>query len=295
MSLATRPPESPFPKLPTWDAVSLAYASYFRQLPQALRASWLWLILVAVVTAVDAWLHWSWMAKIVLGRVAPGQLARMPFPPIPLVLIVLPQLVLLLGGVGIAVAWHRLLILDERPGFSGSNLATAHLWRYVLVGIVLLAIIVLPGWAMMASMPYFVGPPFNPHSDSFLLFFLLFFALYAIGTAVALRLSLLLPARAVGNTGLTYKQTWDRTRGNTGRLFWGLIITMVPPLLVPELIFVAVSAPPRPNEIAGDIAVRMTITSAVFSVLYLLALPISIGFLSYAYRHFFAGRPEAAE
>ena len=36
----------------------------------------------------------------------------------------LDNIVLLLAGVSIAVAWLRLMILDERPGFSGGNLAT---------------------------------------------------------------------------------------------------------------------------------------------------------------------------
>jgi hypothetical protein len=55
MSLADGPPELPYPKLPFWDAVSLAYSTYFRHFVEALRASWLWMIVVAVFTGFASW------------------------------------------------------------------------------------------------------------------------------------------------------------------------------------------------------------------------------------------------
>ncbi len=42
--------------------------------------------------------------------------------------------------VSIAVAWHRLVILNERPGCSGCNIATKDLWRYVAAAIALFLI-----------------------------------------------------------------------------------------------------------------------------------------------------------
>ena len=43
-----------------------------------------------------------------------------------------------------------------------------------------------------------------------------------------------------------------------------------------------------------DFAARMTAVSTVFAVYYLLILPIGIGFLSHAYRHFFQAPLEPA-
>ena len=46
--------------------------------------------------------------------------------------------------------------------------------------------------------------------------------------------------------------------------------------------------PPHPGMGGGeDFAARMTAVSTVFAVYYLLILPIGLGFLSHAYRHFF--------
>ena len=71
MSLADGPPELLYPKLPFWDAVSLAYSTYFRHFIDALRASWLWLIVAAVVTGFASWQQWSWMATA-MANLKPG-------------------------------------------------------------------------------------------------------------------------------------------------------------------------------------------------------------------------------
>jgi hypothetical protein len=107
---------------------------------------------------------------------------------------------------------------------------------------------------------------------------------------------LLLPARAIGDRRLTFKQTWVRTRGNTWRLFWGIVVTTMPPLLLAEIAYLVVIGPPHPASFASEAFVaQMTALSTVFSVHYLLILPIGIGFLSHAYRHFFQAPLELPE
>jgi hypothetical protein len=54
MNLTEAPPDQPYPKLPFWDAVSLAYSTYFGHFVDALRASWLWMIILAALTCVLA-------------------------------------------------------------------------------------------------------------------------------------------------------------------------------------------------------------------------------------------------
>src|ERR1700675_1808838 len=61
------------------------------------------------------------------------------------------------------------------------------------------------------------------------------FLLWLAGLAVTLRLSLLLPARAVGDLDLTFKETWKRTSGNTWRIFWGIPACTIPPILALQL------------------------------------------------------------
>jgi hypothetical protein len=101
-------------------------------------------------------------------------------------------------------------------------------------------------------------------------------------------LTLLLPARAIGNSGLTFKQAWNRTRGNVWRLFWGIVVTTMPALLIAQFVFALGVRPYFPGMDVGEaFAARMTAMSTFFAVYYLLILPIGIGFLSHAYRHFF--------
>jgi hypothetical protein len=290
MSLADSPPDLPYPKLPFWDTVSLSYSTYFSQFIDVLRASWLWLLVVAAFTGFASWQQWSWLART-MENLNSGLPPQMPRPTQMVVLLNLANILLLFAGVSIAVAWHRLMILNEQPGLSGSNVATGNLWRYIVMAIALFLVMFVPTAAIMLPAFYFLAPAratLAPIPPEFFLLLLLGFAAYAVGTAVAFRLTLLLPARAIGNSGLTFKQAWNRTRGNVWRLFWGIVVTTMPALLIAELVFVLGARPYFPGmDVGEDFATRMTAMSTLFVVYYLLILPIGIGFLSHAYRHFF--------
>jgi hypothetical protein len=293
MSLTEGPPDLPYPKLPFWDAVSLAYSTYFLHFIDALRASWLWLIVGSVLTGFASWQQWSWMATA-MANLKPGHPPQMPKPTEMAVLLSLDNIGLLLAGVSIAVAWHRLMILEERPGFSGSNVATKNLWRCVAMAIAIFLINFLPVAVVMLPQFYFLGPlkaGGNPPPPGFFAVIPLMFVLGAVGIAVAFRLSLLLPAQAIGNSSITFKQTWRRTRGNTWRLFWGIVLTTIPPLLLMQIAFLTTMGTAIPanltNLASAEFVTRMTVTSTVSVIYYLLILPIGIGFLSHAYQHFF--------
>src|ERR1700682_1604406 len=197
MSLAEGPPGLPYPKLPLWDTISLSYSTSFSNFLDALRTSWLWLVVVAALTGVASWQQWSWMAKA-MANMKPGQPPQIPKSTEMAVLLNLDNILLLLAGVSIAVAWHRLLILNEHPGFSGSNLATRNLWRYIVVGLALCLIMFLPVAAVMLPTFYFLLPATAgraPPPPGFFPLMLLVFVVYAVCFAVALRLTLLLPAQ----------------------------------------------------------------------------------------------------
>lgn len=290
MSIAESPPPLSYPKLPLRNTVGLAYASFVGHFADALRASWLWLIVTAAFTAYASWQQWSWMAAM-LEKFVPGQPPRFALPPQSSFLMEFDNVLVILAAVSIAVAWHRLMILNEQPGISGSNVASGNLWRYIFVGFLLCIIMIAPvviligGGALM--MPATFGPSRNV-PVAFLPLLLAAFALYIACLAVTLRLVLLLPARAVGNRDLSFGQAWQRTRGNAWRLFWGVVATTFPPLLLAQIIVMASIGFPNPilNH-DPNIVMQMTATSTVMMVYYLLILPISIGFLSHAYRHFF--------
>lgn len=47
------------PSLPVWATVRRAYSSYSRHFVDALRATWLWLIVVAPLSGISNWQQWS--------------------------------------------------------------------------------------------------------------------------------------------------------------------------------------------------------------------------------------------
>lgn len=297
MSLAEGPPDLPYPKLPFWDAVSLSYSTYFNHFIDALRASWLWLIVAAAFTGFASWQQWSWLAAA-MANLKPGLPPAMPKSAEISLMMNLDNILLLFAGVSIAVAWHRLMILNEHPGLSGSNIATKNLWRYVVAAIGLFLIMFLPVIAIMVPTFYFILPTSAGRTSlppGFLPLILTVFVAYAAGIAVTFRLTLLLPAQAIGNTGLTIKQVWTRTRGNVWRLLWGIVVTTIPPLLIAQIVFLLVMPVPHPGMAADGLVVRMTAFTTVFTTYYLLIVPIGIGFLSHAYRHFFQTPLELAE
>ena len=287
MSITESRPDQPCPKLPLWHTIGLSYSTYFANLAAVLRASWLWLIVMAGVTFLASRQQWSWMAAVVID-LKPGQTPNVPKPPEMTALIGLSNILLLLAGVSIAVAWHRLMILNERPGFSGSNVATGSVWRYIGIGIVIFVIGFLPAAIIMVLDFVLLSPVTGASAPASLVAVLLILVLYVIGAAITLRLSLLLPARATDDLRLRIGDAWRRTRGNTWRLLWGIFFTTVPPLIVAQIALLAVVGFPNPANFANpDFAARMSAVSAVSISYYLLILPIGIGFLSHAYRHFF--------
>jgi hypothetical protein len=201
-----------------------------------------------------------------------------------IVLQIVANLVFIFAGVSIAVAWHRRLILEERPGLSGSNVASKSLWRYVRMGLAIGLVVIVP--TMVLSLPMFLlsSPVVAGGAPRFLMLLPVIFLLFLAAFAVFLRLSLLLPARAVGDLDLTFKETWKRTRGNTWRLFWGTAACAWLPILAAQIILIRFL--PGISSVEA-FAIRTAVVGTILIVYHLLILPISIGFLSYSYLHFF--------
>jgi len=290
MSLSIGPQGAAQAKLPLWDTISLSYSTYFRYFPDVLRISWLWLAVAAPLTGIANWGRFSLMAGLIadMKRGIPlptsAQLASGTVEMT--VLGSAAGLLSLFAGVSIAVAWHRHIILGEDPGFSGSNVATKDLWRYVGVGLAICLIVMLPllvvvGTRFLLFTPVAGGGP--PGFGALILIPVIFFV-FLLAFAVMLRLSPLLPARAVGDLGLTFKETWQRTRGNTWRIFWGIAACTILPILAAQIVLLGFI---NPAMFADGFIGPMVAASTIFTVYYLLVLPIGIGFLSYSYWHFF--------
>jgi len=293
MSLATGPQSAANPKLPLGATISLSYSSYFRNFADVLRASWLWLVLAAPLSGIVGWLQGSWYAEAV-ASMKQGFPSQIPSKPLQMtVLGSLDNLLLVIAGISIAVAWHRRIILGERPGFSGSNVIAESFWRYVWVGILTGLIVGIPALSIVVTTLYFGfrSTTGGASAQAFWWFTTLMMpALFVIclaAAAVFLRLSLLFPARAAGDVELSLKQTWHRTSGNAWRMIWGVVVCAVLPLLAAQIIVLLLVI--RSPVMLADhaFAVQSAAIGAISMIYHLLILPIGIGFLSHAYRHFF--------
>lgn len=286
------------PKLPLWDTIVLSYSTYFHFLADALRASWLWLVICAVATGFATSAQWTFMSGV-MGKMNQGmrpdefQRVQMPFDTH--LLGAASLVVFTLAGVSIAVAWHRRLILGEPPAFSAVNIFTRHVWRYVGIGFVIGIIAFFPSFLAMLLTGVF-AVIFVPAGSaagmniSGLVVLMAVFSAYVIGILILLRLSMVLPARAVGDISLTFKQAWRRTKGNTWRILWGGVACMLLPIAAAQIIDLALFGFPDPRMSADDGFVgRMVLTTVLLQVYSLLVMPISVGFLSLSYYHFFGG------
>jgi len=292
MSQDSDPP--PHSKLPLANTITLSYSDFFQRFADVLRISWLWLVIAALLIGLKRWQQWSWMGTAIseTGKGMPplafGEASR------PIEMIVfgnLTNLVTLIAAASIAVAWHRRIILDERPGFSGSNIATENAWRYIGVVLAICMIVGLPTAAIYVAAFYFFLRTATGFALLYPLAIPVVYAAPLIPIVIGLRLSVLLPARAAGDTTITFKEAWNRTRGNTWRMFWGVVACTLPPYVL-VLVLMVIGSPAlqliaRPTSFSHDaLAWSVTFASALSAVLELLTLPVLIGFLSHAYRHF---------
>jgi hypothetical protein len=272
---------SSYDRLPLWQTIRLSYATYFAHFSDVLRISVMWLALTALFDGATGWVEVSWMSRILANPQAGPNLAQ----PVEMTLLNdIGSVVMTLAALSIAVAWHRLLLLDERPGRSGGNIGTRYFWLYVAAAVIICLIAILPcvavllpawllGWLAASSdeiepqTPYLVAAGLIA---------------YALGIALLLRLSLLLPACAIGDLTLTMKDAWRSSRRNVWRLFWGIVACTVPPTILVGLIFVgAIMIPLGDNLYRAQWAAA----GAVGACGWLITWPLWIGFLSYAFRY----------
>lgn len=269
--------DAPATKLPLWQTIRLSYATYFEHFGNGLRIAALWLPPVAILAAIGGWLQATLLMevaafpKVQIDASQPMHLLMLGYA---------LNLLLAVAAISSAVAWHRLLLLGEQPtARSGRNIGTRFFWRYVGVTILIaviatiaLVVVLVP----MAALDLLPAAGSTPPVEIAVIALT-----YVISVMLMLRLSPLLPARAIGNVTLLLKDAWRRTRGNLWRLFLGILACTIPPFLLVKIIFIALTIIPFGG---GLHVVQWTIASAVALCCWLLLFPIWIGFLSHAYR-----------
>jgi hypothetical protein len=268
-------------KLPVWHTVCACYAAVARNLGQFVRISWLWLLIMLPIYAAIHWMYWEWGD----GVLSPGDLAA---------IVELPFLA------SIAVAWHRLILREERVTAPAYLRLDGTVWLYALYSLLLMLLVAAPTVPLLVRMAP-AGPVGGPvglapgASDLGLLSSLAVFVMVQ-GIAVLLslilavlvpRLSLVLPALAVGER-LSVGRSWRMTRANTLRLALATLLSTLPAYLFVLLVCLVLLWDWTAGEDRAVFAFANLIISVGFAVLAILAVTL----LSLTYRFFGAQRHE---
>ena len=217
------------PKLPVWPTVRASYAIVARNLGQLVRICWLWVLIMVPVYAALDWLEETWSGE-------PG--AQATYHWTREIAAALPSAVDLPFLASIAVAWHRLILREERVMQPGYLRFDGVVWRYVLYA---LAFLLLERGTLFICAFLTQNLAIEAEFFTQLLIELLAAPTATTGVAIAIgflvlpRLSLVLPAVALGER-LSLRRAWRITRGNTLRIGVATALCMLPAVTLAMLV-----------------------------------------------------------
>ncbi len=272
-------------KLDVIGAVGDAFAALAHNLGAAVRLALPWMLLVGAITYFSLVSSASSISALpsTVPEAALWQEAVQGFV----------QLFAFVAGCIVAVAWHRRILLGEQ---AMTALPSSFTLRYIGITLLMVLAIFVP-IMLFGLLTVAAAAAFGPWIGALMLFVPLVAALVA-----ALRLSLVLPARAIGDTGLRLRDSWALTTGNTWRLIGGTILSAVIPAIVLNLAIMPFMFggmpemdPKKPNlDLLSAWMQSLALPSALIAMGYMIVSMIGIGFLSYAYRHFRGSQAPAA-
>jgi hypothetical protein len=274
-------------KLPVWRTVGECYMTVAWNLGQLVRMCWLWFVVVA---AMNGAVHWL---ELALGD-EPSLLLYA-------VALVVGGAALVIEGLflaSIAVAWHRLILRQERVTGAAYLRLDRPVWLYLIYSLFLIVLAQLPLVVSLALVGFsdavtqivgdlVVALGLSLAGGLFLL----------LGSALAIllvlpRLSLVLPAVALEQE-LSLREAWRASRANTVRLALATALCMLPTFLLLTGELIAFMRALTGGEDAAHLAAE-SLGYAVFkSLAYAVLAIFAVTLLSLTYR-FFAPAPAAA-
>lgn len=218
-------------KLPIIATVNAVYKLTWHNVTYAIRISWLWCVLIISLS--------QFIFPYLVIEDEGTKFGRLEWGLLALWLIVYAA-----GWSSIAVLWHRRLLRDEAPGGVPIRL-DAFAWRYLLrfififclVGILASLVEALSGdrFAIVNSIRGSVSGLAELAFEN-PLWFLISLLISAAMIMMSLRLSVALPAAAVGDVTNGPAAAWDATAGNSFRLLMIAILVALPLLAVDSLV-----------------------------------------------------------
>lgn len=203
------------------------------------------------------------VASALLSGTPPGA------PPPPLAVLV--SIIAFIGGLAIAVAWHRFILLDERPSgwlppFDGRRMLS-YFGYSLLLG--LIAVVIMIGVGMVLGIFAMLG--------GVILFILTGFVTVFVILVIGFRLALILPASSVDKR-LRLGEAWAATAGAMGDIVV-LALLCAGASVVLGLVSLIFVGPLLPLGILWDAAVGW------------LGLMVGMSILTTLYGHYVEGRP----
>jgi len=263
--------QAQIPLLPFWATVESAYRAAWYYRAEYLKIIWCWLLLAVPVTCLYSWFVWPTLgaafcldfAHLQNKALIQANAHNILFAELPLTLF------RLLAGASIAVAWHRLILRQEKITSPRYLRHDAVVWDYFTFGFCLWLLTSLIGFVSLLSNNITAAPSMTWS-----------FCVLAAGiviSVVTVRLSVILPARALELRGVTFRDVWRHTSWNYWRLAWGHLLCALPGA---PLLFMAKMG--CGSAIAGPVMYSAAILLAIFVI-----LPFELAFLSLCYQHFF--------
>lgn len=277
------------PLLPLQKLIDDTYRLVWRYKGEYFKIAWCWLALAILVLFLfdycgQALPAFKALQQKTMSVKAPGDASQFMGSPYPLLVILwggLRELVTIFFGVSVAVAWHRLILLKEQV-HEPYYLRFDNVVRdYFLVASILMLIEFAPG---------FIAALLGTASRTLLLLSIIVgMAGIVIAVNYTVRLTVILPARALGVKNIPFGEVLQRTRSNFWRLAIGPFICALPVVLLMLGASFVLGVSPK----VGNTPVTQALYSSLSTALYLgILAPFYLTFLSLSFRHFF---PEEAE
>lgn len=219
-----RPPLLPVPPLPVGDIVRKSYQDLLANHEGLVRVGLVWLVVPLVLEMLAGWTA-TGDGPSLLGLVA--------------------SLVSFVGLSAIAVVWHRHIIMGQDL-VGPLAPVDARVFRYIGFAVLVSLVSAVPaiGAVLVATAILGEGAVEGGGALS-----LLMAAGFVAAVIMAVRLQLVFPAVAIGDSGMPLRRSWQVTAGNTFRLVSGLILTVLPVLVAAMLaalaggLFTSIGAP----------------------------------------------------
>jgi hypothetical protein len=235
-------------KLPFWRTVWRTYRITFGNLGYLLRISWVWLLIMVPIMALNSVLFSRLQTEEIISEDT-ADFDRT----FSLTLISAPYLS------SIGVAWLRWLLTGERVR---ARIYLRFDWSVLrFMPFSLLVSLIALGWDfVMAWVPWsWFEAAFRQMVFGIALSMILpYIAVVFLAVSVSARLAAVLPAKALGLDEVTLADAWRATRDNTWRLLLGTILCAAPAFVLLLLAGVVI-APFGPDSLPGQLATHVMI------------------------------------